>query len=178
MARCQLPASSFNLDNVPKRCYIKRMSIPFKQYLRPDGRKTDISIDRSPEIEELARQVVAKGGRFEAEVLTTGHVSFEVVRDGEVRGEVESVAAEICANGPPVHGAVDKLVRDAHEALCMSHEEQEAEEARILDGRRAAEDQRYANALGGLRPEAYGLLGICPKCGSEENGHDVEHCEG
>jgi hypothetical protein len=90
--------------------------IPFTQYLLPNGQKRQEWIDRPADIEEKARAVIAAGGRFEAEVLRTGQVSLEVIRDA-ADGETESVAHEICANGPDVPIAVDKLVNDAHRTL-------------------------------------------------------------
>lgn len=91
--------------------------IPFTQYLLPDGRTRQETIDRPADIEEMARKVMAVGGRFEAEILRTGHVSFEVVKDNG--GETETVAIKICDNGPNVLAAVDKLVTDAHRILCI-----------------------------------------------------------
>lgn len=81
------------------------MSIPFTQYLLPDGRKRPIDIDRSCEIEAIAQQFIASGGSYEAEVLTTGEVSFTACKNGE------DIEIEVCANGPGVGEAVDRLVR-------------------------------------------------------------------
>lgn len=100
------------------------MSIPFTQYLRPDGRTRAESISRSPEIEALARRWIDAGGKFEAEVLTTGHVSLSAaMRIDEdaaddalvftLDGEWHDVVMKICANGPQVLDAVDELVREA-----------------------------------------------------------------
>lgn len=94
--------------------------IPFTQYLMPFGEKRPQWIDRPADVEEKAKAVIAAGGRFESEMLRTGQVSFEVVRD--VDGETESVAAEICANGPGVLAAIDKLVGDAYRHLCAVSE--------------------------------------------------------
>ena len=53
------------------------MSIPFTQYLRPDGRKRAVEIDMSKEVEDLAKRFIAAGGRYECEELTTGHASSD-----------------------------------------------------------------------------------------------------
>lgn len=53
------------------------MSIPFTQFLRPDGRQRATSIDRPAEVEGLAQHLRKVGVRFEVEELTTGEVSLE-----------------------------------------------------------------------------------------------------
>ena len=90
--------------------------IPFTQYLMPFGDQRAQWIDRPGDVEQKAMAVIALGARFEMEMLRTGEASFEVVRD--VDGEPETVAAEICANGPEVLATIDKLVGDAHARLC------------------------------------------------------------
>jgi hypothetical protein len=82
----------------------------FTQFLRPDGRKQEVFIDRSPEIEAMALECVQAGVRFEAEVLTTGEVSL-TAQDDELD---EPLAHEIVPNGPGVPEAVDRLVRATH----------------------------------------------------------------
>lgn len=98
------------------------MSIPFTQYLRPNGRTRAESISRPPEIELLARRWIDAGGKFEAEVLTTGHVSLSAAmridEDSDTfspapDGEWHDVVMRICENGPQVLDAVDALVREA-----------------------------------------------------------------
>jgi hypothetical protein len=85
------------------------MSIPFTQYLRPDGRRRSVEIDRPAEVEAIAEQFIASGGRFECEVLMTGEISFTAVK--EVDGEEQDVEIVICENGPGVGEKVDELVR-------------------------------------------------------------------
>lgn len=89
--------------------------IIFTQFVRPYGRREDVSIERSPEIEATAKLVVQAGGRFEVEVLLTGEVSFEIVRGDEE--EPESLAIEIIPNGPDVLAAVDRLVANAYKRI-------------------------------------------------------------
>jgi len=88
------------------------MSIPFTQYLRPDGRQVPVSIERPADIEKLAYEFIEKGGRFTAEMLITGQVSFAA--EYPVDGESQDIAIEICPNGPEAFDAVDNCVRKAH----------------------------------------------------------------
>lgn len=84
------------------------MSVPFTQYLRPDGRKRAQEIDRTPEVEALARGFIGAGGYFEIEELRTGHVSLTAGMNGE------DLAIELEDNQPGLVGpAVDRLVRRA-----------------------------------------------------------------
>lgn len=87
------------------------MSIPFTQYLRPNGEPRDESIERSAEIEKLALEAYEKGVRYEAEVLRTGEVSLTAMLDGD------AVAHEVVPNGPAVLDAVDRLVKTTAERL-------------------------------------------------------------
>jgi hypothetical protein len=90
--------------------------IRFTEYVLPDGRQRDAYVERPAEIEALASEVVAAGGRFEIEMLRTGYVSMEVV--GGDDGDPFNVAIEICGNAQCVIGdAVDRLVRDAHACI-------------------------------------------------------------
>lgn len=89
--------------------------IPFTQYLRPHGRSKPVTIERPEDIERLARVLIDGGCRFECEELQTGDVSFTVeVCD---RGEYIPLSGEVCANGPDVPAAVDRLVVSAHDAF-------------------------------------------------------------
>jgi hypothetical protein len=85
------------------------MAIPFTQYLRPRGEKRAEEIERPAEIEEMAQRFIAWGGRYECEVLTTGHASLTAV--AEVAGEEMDVCIVLCRNGPMVPEKVDELVR-------------------------------------------------------------------
>jgi len=87
------------------------MTIPFTQYLRPDGRKRPMEVDRPSAVEAVAWNIIALGGRFEIEVLTTGEISMTVAF------EEEDIAIEVCENGPPIMKAVDRLVFDAAKHL-------------------------------------------------------------
>jgi len=87
------------------------MSIPFLQYLRPHGERRSVHIDRSPDIEGMARLFIASGGRFECEELRTGDVSLTACKFGR------DVAIEVVPNGPLVEAAVDRLVRKSQAFL-------------------------------------------------------------
>lgn len=87
--------------------------IPFTQFLLPDGRRRQEAIERPPEIEAKARAIIAEGYEFEVEMLSTGAVSVEIFR----HSDEDSLAIEVCENGPPVPIAIDKMVNDAHGEL-------------------------------------------------------------
>lgn len=81
--------------------------IPFTQFLMPDGRKRDEAISRPAHIEAMAKELLNRGCNFEIEMLSTGEISLEVMR-----GE-ESLAHELCSNGPAVPIAADSIVTQA-----------------------------------------------------------------
>ena len=93
--------------------------IHFTQFVRPNGRQQITGIDRPPDVEAQAAKIIAAGGRFEIEVLTTGEISLEAVIDED--DDIRSLAIEICENGPEVPLAVDRLVAAA--ALAIANNE-------------------------------------------------------
>lgn len=82
--------------------------IPFTQYLRPDGRRILVKVERPPEIEAKAQAILDAGFVFECEILRNGHVSF-TISDPK---EEEDVAIELCVNDPLVSVAIDKLITE------------------------------------------------------------------
>jgi hypothetical protein len=87
------------------------VSIPFTQYLMPDGRKRDELVDRPSEIEALAQRFIAAGGKYECEVLGTGHVSITACHPNfDDEGDI---AIKVCSNGPAVLAAVDEVVKNS-----------------------------------------------------------------
>lgn len=80
--------------------------IPFTQFLRPNGRQIEVTIERPEVIEAKARAIIAAGYRFEVEELMDGTASF-TISDGE-----DDVAMELVKNGPGVPATVDKLVTE------------------------------------------------------------------
>ena len=87
------------------------MSIPFTQFMLPDGKRRQTVIDMPQEIEDKALKLIEAGYRFEIEVLTTGEISMECLNDEE--GGM--LANELCENGPPVVEAVESLVNRSFE---------------------------------------------------------------
>lgn len=79
--------------------------IPFTQYLRPNGRRAEVSIDRPAEIATLADRIIERGFRFECEHLSTGHASLTIANDDDDHD------IEVVTNGPDVPVAVDRMVR-------------------------------------------------------------------
>ncbi len=95
--------------------------IKFTQFLRPDGRRKQIGIERTPDVEAIADKLVEAGCSFEIEVLRNGVVSMEVVRDVEPENDDDDghrvLASEIVANGTLVNGCVDEMMRNAEGRL-------------------------------------------------------------
>ena len=92
-------------------------SISFMQYLKPDGRKRPILIERPDDIVEKSEAITDEGYRFETEILTTGEVSVTIFDPTE---EVD-VAIEICRNGPGVGEAVDRMINEFTAELAAKH---------------------------------------------------------
>jgi len=88
--------------------------IRFTQFLRPDGRRRETAIQRSPAIETLAAALVLVGAQFEIEELQNGVVSMEILLGVDDEGEPRTLAHELCRNGPSVPDMVDTLVQRAH----------------------------------------------------------------
>jgi hypothetical protein len=83
--------------------------IPFTQFLMPNGRKEQVWIKRPAPIEEKAAAILAKGLRFECEMLSdyaTIHLTISDPAEGE------DVAVKLCSNGPAVPDAVDSLIAE------------------------------------------------------------------
>ncbi len=95
------------------------MSIPFTQFLMPDGRRKPITIDRPPDIEVKAQAILKAGCVFEIEMLRSGAISMEILRrpPEESDEDCEIIAAEFCANGPGVPVAVDKMITEAFDTI-------------------------------------------------------------
>lgn len=89
------------------------MPITFTQFILPNGRTEQVSIQRPVDVEKMASEIKLHGYAFEVEILTTGLVSMEILN----RMEEDVLAHELCENGPVVLEAVDLLVRNAYENL-------------------------------------------------------------
>ena len=84
----------------------KHMNVEFIQFMRPNGRKTMISIDVADDLTDHVRMIHAAHLHLTAEVLQTQEISL-CIEDSE-RGDF---ACQVCSNGPEVPLAVDKLIR-------------------------------------------------------------------
>ena len=90
------------------------MSIPFTQFLMPNGRRQEITVDRPAEVEKMAEAVIASGLRFEAEMLSD-YQTVSLTAGDPAEGIDHFM--ELAPNGPKVLDAVDKLVRAAFDSL-------------------------------------------------------------
>ena len=97
--------------------------IPFTQYHRPNGRKTQVEIERPQEIDDKAQKIIKAGFVFECEVLTTEMVSLTIA------DPISSVDAAISIapnNRNLVFGLDDMItVFDIEESLLKRAQEQE-----------------------------------------------------
>jgi len=80
------------------------MEIRFTQYLRPNGRASNVFIDRPNEVALKTAQIVIAGYGLVYEILADGYVSLRISDD---KGDY---AFELCENGPEIPNAVDRLV--------------------------------------------------------------------
>lgn len=78
--------------------------IPFTQFMMPTGRPKPVKIDRPENISDMAHALIAKGYRFECEMLQTGEVSFTIT-DEDADHEIE-----VCDNGPDVPVRIDAMI--------------------------------------------------------------------
>lgn len=83
--------------------------IPFTQHLMPDGRRVPQWIERPPEIEARARELIALGFSFHCEMLSDFRSISLTIEGSNDEGDL---AIELCANGPAVLEAVDRLVME------------------------------------------------------------------
>ena len=100
-------------------------AIKFTQYLRPNGRKRPIEIERPEDTAQKADYLVEKGCWFDIEELTTGMIS--ATAEHEARNEDEDVwvlAHEIGPNGPPMLVMIDTLVATAGDAMLAEREKE------------------------------------------------------
>lgn len=84
------------------------MAIMFTQFLRPNGKKSIVEIDRPTDIDKMARDLVMMGYNFEIEVLMDDRIHMTVSNeDGDLR-------SRICENGPSLPKCVDDMIIAAH----------------------------------------------------------------
>ena len=88
--------------------------IEFTQFLRPNGRRALVTIERPGDVEADASLLSSFGARFEIEELRTGIVSIEILANNLTEPEEpHCLAHELVANGPGVPNSVDTAVRNA-----------------------------------------------------------------
>ena len=81
--------------------------IPFTQFMMPHGRKSEVTIDRPDEIAAKAQRIIAKGLRFECEMLSDYRtVSLSITDPDE--GDMD---IEVVPNGPEVPAAIDRMIQ-------------------------------------------------------------------
>lgn len=83
------------------------MEIAFTQFLMPNGRPKQVTINRPDAIATLAKGLIDQGCRFEIEMLPTGEISMECLKGKRI------LAGELCPNGPQVPLSVDKIIQEA-----------------------------------------------------------------
>lgn len=81
--------------------------IEFTQYLLPDGRKTNVWIERPQAVVDRAQRIRAQGFRFEVEMLSDMETVSLTITDDEM-----DHAIEVVPNGPAVPEAVDRLINN------------------------------------------------------------------
>jgi len=80
-------------------------SIPYVQFLRPDGRQKEGFFDLQEDLEDELDSLTRCGCRVEAEVLVTGEVSLTISSSDE------DIDIEISQNGPEVLENLAKMLR-------------------------------------------------------------------
>jgi len=91
------------------------MQLHFTQYLMPNGRKKNVffEIENSilvGKVETLLEQKCY----FECEMLQTGKISLTCMQVNHEYEEEETLAIEVCENGPEVVNAVARLIENAY----------------------------------------------------------------
>lgn len=100
-------------------------SIPFTQFLRPDGRRQEVrTTDASYTDDDLkaAQAIIDVGFRFEIEQLMTGQISM-TISDSDA-----DYVHQICANNTDVPASVKKLIHKHDIETLMAMRDREAEE--------------------------------------------------
>lgn len=87
------------------------ITVPFTQYVRPNGRKREVSIEVNDTLAPMVQAIIAKGLRFECEVLSTGVISLSI-SNGE-----EDITGVLVDNGPGVRLAVERMIQDGYSKI-------------------------------------------------------------
>lgn len=105
-----------NLEDLrlPAVMQVKHRVLPFTQFIFPNGRRRLIQIPCPPEVEPAANFIMEKGGTFEVEILTTGHVSFTVEHPEWEAADAGCVAIQLANNNVTENrNALVKLITEA-----------------------------------------------------------------
>jgi len=94
------------------------MLIPFTQYLRPNGRKTDANIQVGQATGDMAKKLINAGAKFEVEELGTGLVSLECINTNVDEDDyMFCLSGQLVPNGPGMKEAVAELVLEAYKRM-------------------------------------------------------------
>lgn len=88
-------------------------TVPFTQYLLPDGRKAPVLFETDKEHSAKGAAIRAAGFEFEIEMLTTGAVSATIV-DPISEEDVDIVVA---SNGPTSSAAINAMIDRFHASM-------------------------------------------------------------
>jgi len=94
-------------------------TVPFIRYLRPNGRREAMTVQRPDNIAKAADAIREHGFRFECEVLTTGDVALSISDDDA------DYLLKVCANGPDVLVTVDLLISEFDVAAAIKRRDAE-----------------------------------------------------
>jgi hypothetical protein len=90
------------------------MNVHVTQYLLPDGRTRDTSVDLPDSLAPQLKRIAKCGLTLEAEILTTSEVSFTLA--------CHKYAADydilICTNGPGIKESLTRLIERFNEKEC------------------------------------------------------------
>ena len=95
-------------------------SIPFTEFVLPNGRKRAIKMPCSEEIATMGKALIDNGFWFECETLSQGHISLTVCglfRNGEGDDEPCDYDIEIAHSMPTRGDALETLVRRFYATL-------------------------------------------------------------
>lgn len=90
------------------------LTIPFTQFLLPDGRKREMTIEVVPEVAEMASNLIADGYKFEIEILTNGMVSASVEKPESHEDDPQTLAMKIMPNGPGMQEAIEEMTAEGY----------------------------------------------------------------
>lgn len=82
------------------------VTVPFTQYLRPDGRQRAVTIEVPDHLSEKVKRILDAGLVFECEELSTGICSFTIT------SPEQDELIKLCPNGPKVPATVVALIEE------------------------------------------------------------------